>query len=113
MDAREKPLILILVKRAAILMFALCAISLFYWVVGSTSSFLDETQSMLIDIMKISSLGIIVAAGFGMLVAIALAVSRHYALKSLGLAGYALAAAIGAAALAIAQSVSTLSQGLR
>ena len=48
----NKPLILILVKRAAILMLVLCAISLFYWMVGSVSSFLDETQSMLLDIVR-------------------------------------------------------------
>lgn len=113
MDAREKPLILILVKRAAILLFCICAVSLFYWIVGSASSFLDETQAMLLGIMRISSLGILVASGLGCLTACALALARRYRVEALGLAGYLIAAAIGAVALAIAQSVSVLSQGLR
>jgi TRAP-type C4-dicarboxylate transport system permease small subunit len=119
MDARErgdrptdKPLILILVKRTAIFLLIICAVSLFYWIVGSESSFLDETQSMLLGIMSISSLGIVVASGIGVLLSLALAIARRFRLKAMGIAGYALAAAFGAAALVLARTISILSHGL-
>jgi hypothetical protein len=109
----EKPLILILVKRAAIFLFAICAVSLFYYFVGSASSFLDETLSMLLDVIRVSSLGLIVAAGLGFLLSVSLALFRRHRLGPLGLAGYAFVAAIGSAALGLAQSVSILSHGIR
>ncbi|MGA2544939.1 MAG: hypothetical protein ABSF43_00170 [Rectinemataceae bacterium] len=120
MDARErgdtpadKPLVLILVKRTAILLLILCSVSLFYWIVGSESSFLDETQTMLLGIMRISSLGIVVASGIGALLSLGLAMARRFRLKIMGIVGYAFAAAFGAAALVLAQTVSILSHGLR
>jgi hypothetical protein len=120
MDSREdsekpadKPLILILIKRAAILSFAICAVSLFYWIVGSATTFLDETQSMLLEIIRISSLGLVVASGLGALMSIALALVRRHRLRIMGILGYAFAAALGAVALGLAQSVSMLSLGIR
>jgi hypothetical protein len=109
----DKPLIMILVKRSAIFLFVLCAISLFYWIVGSVSSFLDETQTMLLGIIRVSSLGIVVAAGIGILLSLAFALARRYRLRLMSVLGYAFAALLGAAALAIAQSVSILNLGLR
>jgi hypothetical protein len=113
MNAEDKPFIMILVKRAAILALVICAVSIFYWVVGSGESFLDETQSMLLAVMRVSSLGAIAAAAVGVIVAIFCALARRYRLGAAGLAGYAAAAAFGAAALALAQTVSVLSKGLR
>ena len=122
MDARDrslspedKPLLLILIKRTAIFLLVICALSLFYWIVGSLSSFLDETQSMLLDIMRICSLGIIVASGLGALSSIVSAIVRRRRLRAMAMAivGYALAASIGSAFLVLAQSVSILSRGLR
>jgi hypothetical protein len=109
----EKPLILILVKRAAILLLIICAISLFYWIVGSVSSFLDSTQSMLLDIMRLSSLGVLILSGLGILLSAILALVRRFRLGLLGILGYIVAAALGGAALAVAQSISILSLGLR
>ena len=113
MDAREKPLIMILVKRAAILMFVICTVSIFYWIVGSWSSFLAETQSMLLGIMRLSSLGIVASSGIGILLDIGFAISRRYALRLMSLLGYACSSAIGGSALYLAQSVIFLSPGFR
>ena len=109
----DKPLILILIKRATIFLYVISLVSLFYWVVGSESSFLDDTQSMLLGIMRISSLGIIVVSGIGFLFSCALAIVRHYRLKVIGILGYLFAATSGAVALILAQTISILSQGLR
>jgi hypothetical protein len=107
-----KPLILILVKRASILLLVVCAVSLFYWTVGSVSSFLDSTQAMLLSIMRLSSLGILVSSGLGLLLSLALAIGGRHGLRVLGLVGYLAAVGFGAVALALAQSVSILSLGL-
>ena len=119
MDARErkdppadKPLLMILVKRVTIFLFAICAIALFFWVVGSESSFLDDTQSMLLSIVRLSSLGAVVASGLGIMVAVGMAIGRRFGLRVFGLIGYAMAGAMGMAALVLAQSVSILSRGL-
>ena len=111
-DPREgdKPLALILVKRAAILFLVVCLVSLFYWVVGSESSFLDSTQSMLLGIMKISSMGILVAAALGIILDLALA--RLYRPAAAGIFGYLFLVVLAAAILALAQTVSFLSRGL-
>ena len=109
----DKPLILIFIKRATIFLYVISLVSLFYWIVGSESSFLDDTQSMLLGIMRISSLGIIVVSGIGFLFSFALAFARHCRLRIIGILGYIFAAGSGAVALILAQTISILSQGLR
>lgn len=113
MKARDKPLILILFKRAAIFLVAVCAVSIFYWAVGSVSSFLDETESMLLNIVRISSLGLIASAAIGIVFAFAYALSGRFSLRIRGLAGYVLSAAFGAFALVLSQTLTILSRGLR
>ena len=88
MDAREridppadKPLLIILVKRATIFLVVICMLSLYYWIVGSASFFLDETQTMLLSILRLASLGLIVASALGILIAIAMALLRRYPLR--------------------------------
>jgi uncharacterized oligopeptide transporter (OPT) family protein len=107
---RDKPLALVLIKRAAILLLVVCLVSLFYWVVGSTSSFLDSTQSMLLGIMRISSMGILIAAALGILLGLALA--RVYPIAAVGILGYLFLVALASVLLALAQTVSFLSRGL-
>lgn len=113
MDAHEKPLILILVKRAAIFMYTICAVSLIYWVIGSYGSFLDETQSMLLAAVRLSSLGIVAFSAIGLVLSLGYAAARRYRLRAMGLVGYLLVLASGTAALYLAQSVIALSRGLR
>lgn len=113
MKERDKPLILILLKRAAILLLAVCAVSIFYWAIGSASFFLDETESMLLDIARISSLGLIASAGIGLVFVAAYALSGRYSLRIRGIVGYLLAFAFGSFALFFSQTVTILSHGLR
>jgi hypothetical protein len=113
MDAQDKPIIMILVKRAAIFSFVICAVSIFYWIVGSLSAFLDETQSMLLTVMRVSSLGIVATSCVGLFLGLGFAAARRYGLRIMGLLGYAFAAILGVSALYLAQSVIILSNGLR
>jgi hypothetical protein len=113
MDAHDKPLILILVKRAAIFMFVICAVSLIYWVIGSYGSFLDETQAMLLKAVLLSSLGIVAFSAIGLALSLCYAAAKRYSLRIAGLLGYLLVLSMGAASLILAQSVIALSRGLR
>jgi hypothetical protein len=113
MKERDKPLLLILLKRAAILLLVVCAVSIFYWAIGSVSSFLDETESMLLDIVRVSSLGVIALAAIGLIFVFIYAFSGRFSLRIKGLAGYVLAVAFGALALILSQTITILSRGLR
>ena len=113
MDAREKPLAMILVKRASIFMCVICAVSVIYWVIGSASAFLDQTQLMLLRTMKISALGIVAFSGIGAALSICYAALGRYRLRAAGLAAYLAVIASGTAVLYLAQSVLALSWGLR
>jgi hypothetical protein len=104
---------MILVKRAVIFAFAICSISALYWIIGSESSFLDETQVMLLSVMRLSSLGIVSLSGIGIALSIFYAAARRYRIRVLGLGAYLLVASVGTVALYIAQSVIALSAGLR
>jgi hypothetical protein len=112
MDAQDKPLSMILVKRAVIFAFAICSISTMYWIIGSASSFLDETQVMLLSVMRLSALGIVAFSGIGILLAIGYAAARRYGLRTLGLSSYLLIGGLGGVALLVSQSVIALSHGL-
>jgi hypothetical protein len=113
MKERDKPLLLILLKRAAILLWVVCAVSIFYWAIGSVRSFLDETELMLLDIARISSLGVIATAVIGLVFMFIYALSGRFNLRIKGLAGYVLVAAFGALALVLSQTMTILSRGLR
>ena len=113
MNPQGKPIVLILVKRIAIFAVVLCVVSLFYWIVGSESSFLDETEAMLIGFLRFFSLCVIASSGFGAMLSLCFAIARRYRLRILGLLGYVAAAAIGTGALFLAQTVAILSRGLR
>jgi hypothetical protein len=112
-NAQDKPLILILVKRATIFMFVICSLSFIYWIIGSSSHFLDETQAMLLWTMRLSSLGIVASSGFGIAIALCYALSRRYRPRIMGLVGYLVVSALGLGSLYLAQSVIVLSRGLR
>jgi hypothetical protein len=113
MDAREKPLSMILVKRVAIFMFVICSVSFIYWVIGSFGSFLDGTQAMLLGLIRLSSLGIVVFSSLGALLSVCYAAARRYRLRVMGFLGYLAVTALGVSALFLSQSVILLSQGLR
>ena len=87
MDARDKPLSMILVKRVAIFMFVICSVSFIYWVIGSFGSFLDGTQAMLLGLMRLSSLGIVVFSGLGAILSVCYAAARRYRLRIMGPSG--------------------------
>jgi hypothetical protein len=113
MNTEDKPLLLILVKRAAILSLVVCAVSMFYWAVGSLSSFLDDTQLMLLGIVRVASLCVISIAALSLILELVFALSHRYKVRAMGIVGYSLCLAFGSAALLASQAVTILFHGLR
>jgi hypothetical protein len=108
----RKPLPLILIKRAAILFLLVNAISLFLWIVGSYTSFLDDTQTAMLEALRISSLLLISDALIGEAATLAYAISSRRSLRAAALAGYAACALIGAAGLLVSNALLILEKGL-
>jgi hypothetical protein len=108
----RKPLPLILVKRAAILFLLINAISLFLWIVGSYTSFLDETQTALLGALRFASLLLIFDAVVGEAATLAYAVAARRSLRLAALLGYAACALTGAAGLLLSNALLILEKGL-
>lgn len=107
-----KPLVLIVVKRLAIFLFALFLIALFYWAVGSFNSFLDETQLMLLGLLRWLSLGLSIVSALGLALSLLFTLFQSHALHIAGIAAYAFLSALGVAGLVLADGLVTLSRGL-
>lgn len=108
----RKPLPLILIKRAAILFLLVNAISLFLWIVGSYTSFLDQTQMAVLAALKISSLLLIFDAIVGVAATLAYAVAARRALRLAAILGYAACALTGSAGLLLSNALLMLAKGL-
>jgi hypothetical protein len=107
-----KPFALILVKRLAVFLLLLFLIVVFYWAVGSFSSFLDETQLMLLVLLRWLSLGLAVISLLGMVLSLLFALFRRHSVSAAGLLGYAFLSALGVAGLVLAASLVALSRGV-
>ncbi len=90
-----KPLIVLLVKRAVVLLFGLCLLCVFLYGVGTVQGFLDSTQIALLR--AASGLGLLL--GIGAAYGIALDVGISATLKSprflLGAGGYLFLSLVG------------------
>jgi hypothetical protein len=111
-EKRRKPLPLILIKRAAILFLLVNAISLFFWIVGSYSSFLDETLTALLGSLRISSLLLLFDALVGGLATLVYALVERRAPRLSALLGYAGSILIGASGLLFSDALLLLGKGL-
>mgnify|MGYP001231120576 CR=1 FL=1 len=107
-----KPLPLILVKRLSIFLLLLFLIALFYWAVGSFSSFLDETQLMLLGLLRWFSLGLAIVPMLGVALTVLFALFRRHAAKAWGVLGYAFLSVLGIAGLLLSDGLVALSRGL-
>ncbi len=110
--AEHKPLSLILVKRAGLLFLFGFLFSFFFWVVGSFSFFLDETQRILLGILRISSLLLIVDAIIGVAARIVYAITERRRPGIPAFLGYALCFLIGTAGLLLSNALLILGKGL-
>lgn len=61
----KKPIIAILVKRAILFFFFLCALTVFLYGIGTTQEFMDRTQLMLLRLSVIFGLSLAVGSIYG------------------------------------------------
>jgi hypothetical protein len=111
-EGGEKPLALIIVKRSSIFLFVMFFLASFYWVVGSFRSFLEETQLMLLGLLRWASMGLSAVAALGMVLSLAYLAYRRRAGTLAALLGYAILVACGAAGLVLSHGLVALSRGL-
>jgi hypothetical protein len=107
-----KPLLMLIVKRIAIFFLIIFLLSAFFWTVGSFRSFLEETQLMLLGWIRHSSLGLVLASAIGFVVSIVYALAKPRFAAIVGIAGYAIIAALGAAGLVLSDGLAALSRGI-
>jgi hypothetical protein len=61
----KKPLIAILVKRAILFFFFLCALTVFIYGIGTAQEFMDRTQLMLLRLSVVFGLSLAVGSMYG------------------------------------------------
>jgi hypothetical protein len=111
-ERQRKPLPLILIKRAAILFLLVNALSLFFWIVGSYSSFLDETQTVLLGALRISSLLLLFDAIIGAAARLAYSIADRGGPGFPALLGYVSCMLVGASGLLLSDALLLLGKGL-
>ncbi len=108
-----KPLILLLVKRAVLFLFALCLLCIFLYGIGTLQEFLDSTQTALLR--AASGLGLLL--GIGAAYGIALDIGSAVAYKSsrflFGAFFYFILSAIGLLVAALASFILVIISGNR
>ncbi len=111
-ERAHKPLPIILIKRASILFLMGLVLSLFFWIVGNYSYFLDSTQAMLLGALRISSLLLILDSILGEIACIAHAIGSRRPPAAGALIGYACAILLGSSGLLLSSGLILLSRGL-
>jgi hypothetical protein len=107
----EAPYALRILKRLAAFLLALALIALFFWAAGNFRRFLDDTQLMLLSVLRWSSLGL----GSLSLVGAAAGLARPGRLASRlrSAAGWLLLALSGTALALLSEALIVFAAGLR
>lgn len=106
-----KPLLVLLVKRTSIFLFACCALVAYLYGVGTFQGFLDSTQLFLLDLLSTGGLLLGVSSVYGAVLAAWEIFGRKKPSYAAAVAGYAFLASCGAAFALFASFVLALSAG--
>jgi|GEM_PF-3418038 len=110
--AAKHPL-LILVKRLSILLFSMSFLSLLFWGAGNFSDFLDETELMLLGVLRYSGCALIAVSFFGLVITSAIKSGRNPGQRVAGALGYLFLFIFGAAGALISELIHVLSSGIK
>ncbi len=110
--AAKHPL-LILVKRLSVLLFSLAFLSLLFWVSGNFMGFLDETELMLMRVLRYSGCALIPVSLFGLVATSAIKSERHVGQQVAGALGYLFLFVFGAAGALLSEIIHVLSAGFK
>jgi len=111
-EGGPKPIILSALKRLSFLLFTLCLIALFFWVVGSLRDFLDETQLMLLFILRYAAISLGLVSLVGCVGSLLLPSGRKAPKVAFAFFAYLFLAALSVVAVILAESLSVLSAGV-
>jgi peptidoglycan/LPS O-acetylase OafA/YrhL len=113
MEARppEKPFAYILVKRVALFFLVVSLFPVLFWAAGNWSRFLDDTQLMLIGIVRWSSTALLLLSVLGVFLCLFRAWKRGPGARLLALLGYLLLACLGLVFILLSQFLSAVVSG--
>ncbi|GHT87481.1 hypothetical protein FACS1894137_14840 [Spirochaetia bacterium] len=63
----KKPILVILVKRAALFFFFLCLLAVYLYGIGTAQEFMDRTQLLLLRLCVINGISVAVASAYGII----------------------------------------------
>jgi hypothetical protein len=109
----HKSILLIVVKRFAILLFAVAFSALFFWTIGNFRRFLDETELILLDILRWSSLLLLPVSALGVGVTFAIKSGRDAVHRLEGFLGYLFLLLFACAGAFLSELLSLLASGLK
>jgi len=101
-----------MVKRLTVFLLALGLVVVFYWTVGNFVPFLDETQLMLLSLLKALTLGLSSTSVVGLGASLLLGRTRPRSSRLAAAGGYLFLALLGLLGLVLASGLSLLSLGL-
>lgn len=111
-QAAHKSLVLIVAKRLAIFLFAVSFASLLFWAVGNFRRFLDETELMLLGVLKLSSASLLPLSALGIGLTAVLKGGRRPAQRLAALGGYLFLLLFSAACAFLSELLGLLARGI-
>jgi hypothetical protein len=109
----HKSILLIVVKRLAILLFAVALTALFFWGIGNFRRFLDETELMLLNVLRYTSFLLLPVSALGVGVTVAIASGRDFVHRLVGFLGYLFLLLFSCAGAFLSEFLSLLASGIK
>jgi hypothetical protein len=109
----HKSILLIVVKRLAILLFAVAFTALFFWAIGNFRRFLDETELMLLNALRFTSLLLLPVSALGIGLTVAIKSGRDLVHRLEGFLGYLFLLLFSCAGAFLSELLSLLASGVR
>lgn len=109
----HKSILLIVVKRLALLLFAVAFTALFFWGIGNFRRFLDETELMLLGVLRCASFLLLPVSALGVGVTFAIKSGRDAVHRLEGFLGYLLLLIFSCAGAFLSELLSLLASGLK
>ncbi|QQO08148.1 hypothetical protein [Breznakiella homolactica] len=107
----KKSLILILVKRAVFFLLALCLITVFLYVIGTSQGFMDITQIILLRLSTIFAIFLAIGAAYGAILDASMVIRSKRSQYAGGTVVYLLLVVLGGIIAALAAFIIVLSGG--
>ena len=108
-----KHILLIVVKRLAIFLFAVSSMAFLFWVIGNFRRFLDETELMLLSVLRFTSFLLLPVSVLGIGVTAAIKSDRSVIHRLEAIGGYLFLLFFASAGAFLSELLAFLATGVR